>query len=216
MYCKNCNLHYDDKFEICPNCNQHLNFDDEEMKQKKIIEKIEEVKLRRKFKKANYLMVISIFTIVIHEIISIFVQMKIQNYYDTSSRFLPFLITLCVYLAFLKRAEEIHTFKNNLFFMLFMIIISIIVTMFISVPLANNVIFKGDYLYNEYWILYGIGLFLILIEGVFLIFDDSYHIAYSKYKIDYKVTIYILVMGLVIIFIIVLINSFNYIMEIFK
>ncbi|MER0285355.1 hypothetical protein GSQ54_09140 [Clostridioides difficile] len=180
MYCKNCNLEFDDTTTICPKCKSILK-PNENISQRNLKSKINEFKLNKKIRQGNILSTIAVLTIAIHVFIDIFMQIKIENYYDTSNRYCPFAISSLVLVLSLKRGEKRHSFKKNLLFIVIMILISIFGTIYFSAPLVNR-IFNGDYLFKEYWTVYGVGNFIIILECILIIFDDSYYLSYINKK----------------------------------
>ncbi|WP_165479536.1 hypothetical protein, partial [Clostridioides difficile] len=84
-------------------------------------------------------------------------------------------ISVLVLVLSLKRGEKRHQFLNN------MILISIFGTIYFSAPLVNR-IFNGNYLFKEYWTVYGVGNFIIILECILIIFDDSYYLSYINKK----------------------------------
>ncbi|MGO0881532.1 hypothetical protein ACTPDI_02025 [Clostridioides difficile] len=176
MYCKNCDLEFDDTTTICPKCKSVLK-SNKNIDQKNFKNKVNEFKLRKKIRQGNILSTITILTVVIHILVELLMQIHIEDYYEIYIKYSPSAISVLVLVLSLKRGEKRHKFFSNILFISIMILISIFGTIYFSAPLVNR-IFNGSYLFKEYWTLYGIGNFIIILECILVIFDDSYYLAH--------------------------------------
>ncbi|HGM3507404.1 TPA: hypothetical protein ACKOR7_001980 [Clostridioides difficile] len=182
MYCKNCNLEFDDTTTICPKCKLVLK-SNENICQKNFENKVNEFKLKKKIRQGNILSTIAILTVVVHILVELFMQIHIEDYYDIYIKYSPSVISILVLVLSLKRGEKRHQFLNNILFISTMILISIFGTIYFSAPLVNR-IFNGNYLFKEYWTVYGVGNFIIILECILIVFDDSYYLAHVNKKIN--------------------------------
>ncbi|MER0280261.1 hypothetical protein ABRY18_08670 [Clostridioides difficile] len=180
MYCENCDLEFDDNTTVCPKCKSVLK-SNENICQKSFENKVNEFKLKKKIKQGNILSIIILSTVAIHVLVELFIQIHIEDYYDIYIKYSPSAISVLVLVLSLKRGEKRHKFLNNILFMSIMILISIFGTIYFSAPLVNR-IFNGDYLFKEYWTVYGVGNFIIILECILIIFDDSYYLSYINKK----------------------------------
>lgn len=180
MYCKNCDLEFDDTTTICPKCKSVLK-SNKNIYQKNFESKINEFKLRKKIIQGNILSTITILTVAIHILVELFMQIHIEDYYEIYIKYSPSAISVLVLVLSLKRGEKRHQFLNNILFISVMILISIFGTIYFSAPLVNR-IFNGNYLFKEYWTVYGVGNFIIILECILIIFDDSYYLSYINKK----------------------------------
>ncbi|MCC0646704.1 hypothetical protein [Clostridioides sp. ZZV15-6598] len=181
MYCKNCDLEFDDTTTICPKCNHILTSHRQDLSQISMKSKVDEFKLNKKIRNGNILTNIIILTLIIHIILILFMQIHIEDYYDIYIKYCPTAISGLVLVLSLKRGEKRHKFLSNLLFISIMILISIFGTIYYSAPLVNR-IFNGNYLFKEYWTVYGVGNFIIILECILIIFDDSYYLAHINKK----------------------------------
>lgn len=174
MYCKNCNSNYRDDLDVCPNCEKSY-----EKNRMIINDRIREIELNKKIRRTNMIIDVIFISSIIYTVIEDILHFKICGYYSTSNKYNPAIISIIVLaLSFIWIGFKRNLFANCIF-VIGIVFLSIFGTIYFSQPMMSSM-WVGEYLYKEYWLLYYIYNFIVVVQCSAIVLTDSNYILRCK------------------------------------